>query len=231
MRITTEGTSAPEDSMRIRSCTTSTDSRGLSAAHPPGAHHPRRRWIAACSSAFGVALIATACSSGTSSGSATTSAAASGASAAASAASAAPSAAAAQLLRVTTTAMGPILVDSTGKAIYVFAIDKPGQSVCTGTCLQYWPVVAAPDPLPATLPGVTAKLGVLHRADGGAQLTVNDYPVYTFAGDTGPGTTKGQGKNLSGGLWWIIAPNGKWITTSGTGSDGSTTNSSPTKGY
>jgi predicted lipoprotein with Yx(FWY)xxD motif len=127
--------------------------------------------------------------------------------------------------------MGPILVDSTGKALYVFAIDKPGHSACTATCLQYWPIVPAPNPLPSTLPGVTAKLGVLHRPDGGAQLTVNEYPVYTFAGDTGPGTTKGQGKNLSGGLWWIIAPSGKWITAPSGGSTGSAASSSPTKGY
>jgi predicted lipoprotein with Yx(FWY)xxD motif len=185
----------------------------------------RRGWLLA-----GMALIATACSSSTGSGTSP-----SPASSAPPAASSAPSAAAAShggdVLRVGSTGVGQILVDAAGKAVYVFAIDKPGHSVCTATCLQYWPIVTAPSPLPSTLPGVTAKLGVLKRPDGAAQLTVNDYPVYTFAGDSGPGTTKGQGKNLSGGLWWVIAPDGKWITSSGAGSSTGGASGSPSKGY
>jgi predicted lipoprotein with Yx(FWY)xxD motif len=184
----------------------------------------RRRWIAVCSSAAGIALAAAACSSastGTAS-SKTVGAGGNAATTSAAASSAAGAATGATPLRVATTSAGSILVDGTGKAVYVFAIDKPGHSACTGQCLQYWPIVPAPASLPATLPGITAKLGTLTRPDGSAQLTVNDYPVYTFAGDSGPGTTKGQGKNLSGGLWWVVAPDGKWITTtSGGGSSSS----------
>ena len=124
-----------------------------------------------------------------------------------------------------------MLVDNRGRAIYVFAIDKPGKSECSGVCLQYWPVVSAPNPVPAHLPGITAKLGTLKRSDGTAQLTVNGYPVYTYAGDTAPGTATGQGKNLSGGLWWVVSPDGAWITTtSGSNSSSASTSSGNANG-
>ena len=35
--------------------------------------------------------------------------------------------------------------------------------------------------------------------------------MYTYAADSEPGQASGQGKNLSGGLWWVVAPDGKWI--------------------
>jgi predicted lipoprotein with Yx(FWY)xxD motif len=107
----------------------------------------------------------------------------------------------------------------------MFAADTPGHSACEGSCLQYWPVVRAPASLPASIPGVTAKVGVLDRPDGTKQLTVAGWPVYTFAGDSGPGATAGQGKNASGGLWWVLSPDGKIIKGSG-----SATTSAGTRG-
>jgi hypothetical protein len=58
------------------------------------------------------------------------------------------------------------------------------------------------------------------RSDGSTQLTVDGWPMYTYAGDSKPGQATGQGKNLSGGLWWVIAPSGKWIKDTG-GTSGS----------
>jgi predicted lipoprotein with Yx(FWY)xxD motif len=180
---------------------------------------PHRRWLIGLGAAAAAATVGlTACSSSGSSGSTGYG----GAPPASTSASSAPaSSSSAAALSAASTKLGSILVDNRGRAIYVFAIDKPGHSSCTGVCLQYWPIVAAPNPVPANLPGVTAKLGTLKRTDGGTQLTVNGYPVYTFAGDTGPGSTMGQGKNLSGGLWWVVSPDGNWITTTGGGSGSS----------
>jgi predicted lipoprotein with Yx(FWY)xxD motif len=110
------------------------------------------------------------------------------------------------------TGAGKILVDAHGRAIYAFAADSKGKSVCNGSCLTYWPAVPAGAKTPTAAPGVTATFGVLHRQDGTAQLTVDGWPMYTYVGDSKPGATTGQGMNSSGGLWWVVSPSGKWIT-------------------
>lgn len=116
------------------------------------------------------------------------------------------------VLETEQTPLGTILVDKKGRTVYLFMADKRGVSNCSGQCLQYWPPVIAPTTLPAKVPGVTGKLGVLKRSDGTRQLTINGWPLYLYAGDTKPGMTAGQGSNGGGALWWVVAPNGKKIT-------------------
>jgi predicted lipoprotein with Yx(FWY)xxD motif len=111
------------------------------------------------------------------------------------------------------TSLGMILVDGTGKTVYEFANDKPGTSTCTGSCASVWPPVAAPTPLPTSLPGVTGQIGMTDRPDGGKQLTAAGRPVYTFTGDGAPGQTNGQNKNLNGGVWTVLSGSGAPVTT------------------
>ena len=92
--------------------------------------------------------------------------------------------------------------------MYDFANDKTSASTCTAACAANWPPVPAPVSLPASLPGVTGKLGTTVRPGGARQLTVAGHPVYTFAGDSAPGQTNGQGKVLDGGLWTVVSPAG-----------------------
>lgn len=112
------------------------------------------------------------------------------------------------LLAAAQTSLGSVLVDAQGRTVYMFAADKDGRSVCDGSCATYWPPVPAPATLPASLPGVSATLGSTTRGDGSKQLTVDGRPVYTYVGDKAPGATSGQGTNLSGGLWWVLTPDG-----------------------
>lgn len=110
--------------------------------------------------------------------------------------------------------VGRIIVDKKGRTVYLFMADKPGVSNCTGQCLVYWPAVVAPKKLPKSLPGITGKVGVIKRTDNGVrQLTINGWPLYLFAGDKASGDINGQGSNGGGALWWVVAPNGKKITT------------------
>lgn len=113
------------------------------------------------------------------------------------------------------TTLGTTVVDAQGKIVYLFAIDSPGHSACTGTCLQYWPLVAAPATVPTSLPGITGTLGVLDRPDGARQLTLNGWPLYTYAGDTARGAPAGQGLNLAGGRWWVVSPSGTAVKGAG----------------
>jgi predicted lipoprotein with Yx(FWY)xxD motif len=164
--------------------------------------------------AVGVAALLTlaACGSGGSQGSTSTSAAGSGSDAAQ---QAHPG-----KIATGTTSLGRVLVDPHDRTLYAFAADSPHHSACTGSCLSYWPPVSGADSAALAHSGVTAKLGVLKRSDGSTQLTANGFPMYTYAGDTAVGQTNGQGKNLSGGLWWVVAPTGAWVKGGGSSSSG-----------
>jgi predicted lipoprotein with Yx(FWY)xxD motif len=116
--------------------------------------------------------------------------------------------------------LGTILVNGKGMTIYLFAPDKPGKSVCNGSCASYWPPVPAPATIPSSLPGVTGMLGTTTRDDGSTQLTVAGHPLYTYAGDAKPGQTKGQNLDINGGLWTVVAADGSSVTTAPSGSGG-----------
>ena len=98
-----------------------------------------------------------------------------------------------------------VLVDSQGMTLYWFAIDTSGASKCSGSCATYWPPVKGP--LTAGS-GVTGTLGTITRSDGTKQATYMGHPLYTYVGDTSPGQNKGNGKNLSGGVWWEMTASG-----------------------
>ena len=98
-----------------------------------------------------------------------------------------------------------MVVDSSGMTLYWFAIDTPTKSNCSGQCATYWPVVKGP--LTAGS-GVTGTLGTITRSDGTTQATYDGHPLYTYVGDKSPGQATGNGKNLSGGLWWEMTVSG-----------------------
>jgi predicted lipoprotein with Yx(FWY)xxD motif len=166
----------------------------------PGTIRRRRRHVGVVGgTAAAVALIAAGCSNG------------SGGSSGAAPAPPTPTASSATV-SAQPTSLGTIIVNNKGRTVYVFANDKSSASTCTGACAANWPFVPAPAPLPAplpaSLPGVTGKLGTTIRAGGARQLTIAGHPVYTFAGDSAPGQTNGQGVVLDGGLWTVVSPAG-----------------------
>jgi predicted lipoprotein with Yx(FWY)xxD motif len=127
------------------------------------------------------------------------------------------SAAAAGANTVTAKAIGSqqVLVDSQGMTMYWFAIDTPSKSNCSGQCTTYWPVVKGP--LTAGS-GVTGTLGTITRSDGTTQATYDGHPLYTYIGDKSPGQASGNGKNLSGGLWWEMTVSGSTPAAASTAS-------------
>jgi predicted lipoprotein with Yx(FWY)xxD motif len=56
--------------------------------------------------------------------------------------------------------------------------------------------------------GVTGKLGTIKRSDSSVQATYRGHPLYTYIGDTKPGQNKGNGLNLSGGVWHEVTVSG-----------------------
>ena len=83
--------------------------------------------------------------------------------------------------------------------------DTSTTSKCTGSCATYWPPVTGPVTAGS---GVTGTLSTITRPDGTTQATYDGHPLYTYVGDTAPGQAKGNGKNLSGGLWYEMTVSG-----------------------
>ena len=101
--------------------------------------------------------------------------------------------------------LGAVLVKADGRTLYGFTNDTNGTSSCTGTCAQNWPpLIVSADWKPADGAKV-ANLHTVKRDDGQLQLAVGKWPLYTFAGDSGPGDVNGQG---SLGKWFVVHPDG-----------------------
>jgi predicted lipoprotein with Yx(FWY)xxD motif len=103
--------------------------------------------------------------------------------------------------------MGQVIENEDGYVLYRFDDDKnkPAKSNCLDDCAKVWPPALTNSGKP-TLKGVDAKLvGTVTRPDGTKQLTVNNWPLYSYIGDTKPGAWKGQ--NV-GGKWFVIKPDG-----------------------
>jgi predicted lipoprotein with Yx(FWY)xxD motif len=158
------------------------------------------RW-AAVGGLLAAAMLLSACAAGGTSGQSP-----------ASASGAATSTGGGHSVMLGTTKAGKVLVDPRGMTLYAFAKDTKGHSVCTGQCAAYWPPVPSSDAPKGASGAVTATFGAIKRTDGSSQLTVNGYPMYTYAGDSQPGQANGQGLNLSGGLWWVVSGSGSWVT-------------------
>jgi predicted lipoprotein with Yx(FWY)xxD motif len=91
-----------------------------------------------------------------------------------------------------------LLTDARGLTLYWFAPDTSTKSACYGSCAAYWPPVTG---TPSAGPGVTGTLGTINRTDGTKQATYDGHPLYTYVGDSAPGTASGNNINLNGGLW------------------------------
>lgn len=101
--------------------------------------------------------------------------------------------------------LGTIVVDGAKMTVYMFDNDTRGakKSSCKGECIKNWPAVHGDDT--ASVDGVTGKVGSITSTDGKAQLTLNGWPLYYFAGDESAGDVKGQGLMK---VWWVLKPDG-----------------------
>jgi predicted lipoprotein with Yx(FWY)xxD motif len=106
----------------------------------------------------------------------------------------------------TSTSLGTILVDGSGRTLYLFEKDQPDQSACAGACAAAWPVDQSSG-APKAGSGVTASmLGTIKRGDGSTQVTYNQHPLYYFQGDSGAGQQNGQGVDAFGAKWSAVTP-------------------------
>jgi predicted lipoprotein with Yx(FWY)xxD motif len=155
----------------------------------------RNRWWA--TTAFAVATLAVAAcgSSGGGGGSNSSGGSTNSGSAAASSSS---------VVKTTKIGSATVLTNSKGLTLYTFARDGMNKSNCSGSCIHYWP----PQKGPVKATGINGTFGTIKGTNGSTQATWNGHPLYTYIGDTAPGQAKGNGLNLSGGVWHEAAVSG-----------------------
>jgi predicted lipoprotein with Yx(FWY)xxD motif len=109
---------------------------------------------------------------------------------------------------VASSSLGSILVNSTGRTLYLFKADVDTKSACAGPCATAWPpLLDTGKPTAGT--GLTAsKLGTITRSGGNQQVTYNGHPLYLFIKDQKPGQTTGQGVTAFGAAWFALSPLG-----------------------
>ena len=161
----------------------------------------RRKVIWAPFGLVAVALIAAACGSSSTTPQSPGSSSAAGASAAASASASSSGTA----LKTATIGGVTVLTSAKGFTLYSFAPDTATTSNCNGACATYWPPVKGPATAGS---GVTGTLTTIKRSDGSMQAAYDGHPLYTYVGDTAPGQAKGNGLNLSGGVWHEVTASG-----------------------
>ena len=117
-------------------------------------------------------------------------------------------------IAVRSTALGQILVDGSGRTLYLFEGDSGTASSCYGACAGVWP--------PATSTGTPVAGAGVHqsllaaavRKDGSRELVYNGHPLYYFISDKQPGDTTGQALSSFGADWYVLSPAGTKITKS-----------------
>lgn len=112
--------------------------------------------------------------------------------------------------------LGMVLVDSEGFTVYNFDKDKGTMSSCYGACAEFWPPLTT-EGAPASGEGaLSSKLGTTKRKDGTVQVTYAGQPLYTFAEDSQPGETNGNGVSAFGAEWHALDQNGSTVAASST---------------
>ncbi|SDG90555.1 Predicted lipoprotein with conserved Yx(FWY)xxD motif [Lentzea fradiae] len=103
--------------------------------------------------------------------------------------------------------LGAVLTNNAGLTLYRFDGDtaQPSVSNCDGGCAETWPPVYVEGEQPRVKGVDPALLGTITRADGRKQLTVANWPQYTFKNDTKPGEAKG----VTVPKWFATAVDGK----------------------
>jgi predicted lipoprotein with Yx(FWY)xxD motif len=123
-------------------------------------------------------------------------------------------------LGVANSGLGSILVNSTGRTLYLFKADVGAHSACIGACATAWPPLLTTG-TPTAGTGLTAsKLETITRPGGTQQVTYNGHPVYLYIGDKKAGEVNGQGVTAFGAAWFALTPAGNQISTQPTTSGG-----------
>jgi predicted lipoprotein with Yx(FWY)xxD motif len=163
---------------------------------------------------LGAAITVAACGSSAATGSGSGSSPSAGSS---SASSAGTSSSTATVSATNVPGVGTVLVNGQGRTLYMLTSEKGGKVTCTSGngCTKLWPETIVPNGATAAKGGsgvMSSLLGTVKEDNGSLEVTYNGWPLYTFAGDSGPGVAHGQGITSFGGTWYVLNSAGDPVT-------------------
>jgi len=115
------------------------------------------------------------------------------------------------MVKLRKTSLGRVLVDGSGRTLYLFEKDPFGRSACYGKCAVAWPPLLTTAKPHAGTGARAALLGTTKRKDGTLQVTYRGFPLYFFVKDTKPGQTIGQGLDGFGAGWFVLDRQGRKV--------------------
>ena len=103
---------------------------------------------------------------------------------------------------------GPILVDGSGRTLYLFEADRTGMSTCNADCASVWPPLIA-NGTPVAGAGINQSLlTTTMRKDGSLEVVYNGHPLYRFVSDKQAGDVTGQAISSFGAEWYVLSAAG-----------------------
>ena len=106
--------------------------------------------------------------------------------------------------------LGVMLIDASGRTLYLFTVDERDKSNCLGGCALAWPPLLTIGEPTAAASIADERLSSITRDDSSRQVTFNGWPLYYYAPDRGPGDARGQN---NGSLWYVVSTYGGPIQT------------------
>jgi predicted lipoprotein with Yx(FWY)xxD motif len=116
-------------------------------------------------------------------------------------------------ISIRSTSLGKTLVDGNGRTLYLFEGDRANISTLSTAGAAVWPRFVSSGPVKAGNGVQAALIGTTTSPTGGKQVTYQGHPLYYYVGDSNPGSTRGQGLNEFGALWYVLGPSGTAITS------------------
>ncbi len=113
---------------------------------------------------------------------------------------------------------GTILVNGNGQTLYMLTSEKGGKITCTDDngCTKVWPDTELPKGTTSATAGSgiqASLLGTVKNSAGELYATYHGWPLYTYAGDNGPGQANGEGITSFGGTWYVLSTSGNPVTS------------------
>ncbi len=114
-------------------------------------------------------------------------------------------------------ALGTVLVDGSGRTLYMFPPDQQREVTCTGRCAVVWPHVSVSSGNAPKATGAVRQslLGTVADPDSSGKrvVTYDGWPLYRYDADTRPGQANGQALDVNGGYWYVLRPSGQIVKT------------------
>lgn len=134
-------------------------------------------------------------------------------------------------ISIRSTSLGKTLVDANGRTLYLFEGDRAGISTLSAAGVAVWPRFTSAGTVKAENGAQAALIGTTTSPSGVKQVTYQGHPLYYYVGDSAPGSTRGQGLNEFGALWYALGPNGNAITHAPSTSTAAPAAPAPSYGY